>query len=152
MKLTTLTASAGVIVLLAVTASLEATTIEVQEAIPAPSDVSAPPSDAGVTPSGLASKVIQAGGGTEHPGPTSQVTVHYTWWTTDGEMFDSSVARGQTSTFPLDRVIRGWTEGLQLMVEGETRRLWIPEDLAYGGRPDRPQGMLVFDVELIRIP
>ena len=66
-------------------------------------------------------------------------------------MFDSSVARGLTSTFPLNRVIRGWTEGLQLMVEGEKRRLWIPEDLAYGGQPDRPQGMLVFDVELIRI-
>ena len=66
-------------------------------------------------------------------------------------MFDSSVARGLTSTFPLNRVIRGWTEGLQLMVEGEKRRPWIPEDLAYGGQPDRPQGMLVFDVELIRI-
>ena len=152
MKLTTLTASAGVIALFAITASLEATTSEAQEAIPAPSDVSAPPSDTEVTSSGLASKVIQAGSGTEHPGPTSQVSVHYTGWTTDGEMFDSSVARGQTSTFPLDRVIQGWTEGLQLMVEGETRRLWIPEDLAYGGRPDRPQGMLVFDVELIRIP
>ena len=71
--------------------------------------------------------------------------------TTDGEMFDSSVARGLTSTFPLNRVIRGWTEGLQLMVEGEKRRLWIPEDLAYREQPDRPQGMLVFDVELIRI-
>ena len=110
-----------------------------------------PPSDAEITPSGLATKVIEAESGIEHPGPTSQVTVHYTGWTTDGEMFDSSVARGLTSTFPLNRVIRGWTEGLQLMVEGEKRRLWIPEDLAYREQPDRPQGMLVFDVELIRI-
>ena len=122
-----------------------------QEPIPAPSDVGAAPSDAEITPSSLATKVIEAGSGTEPPGPTSQVTVHYTGWTTGGEMFDSSVARGLTSTFPLNRVIRGWTEGLQLMVEGEKRRLWIPEDLACGGQPDRPQGMLVFDVELIRI-
>jgi FKBP-type peptidyl-prolyl cis-trans isomerase len=123
-----------------------------QGAIPAPNDVAAPPTDAEVTASGLATKIIQAGHGTEHPGPTSQVTVHYTGWTTDGTMFDSSVVRGQTSTFPLNRVIPGWTEGLQLMVEGEKRRLWIPENLAYGGRPGSPQGMLVFDVELIRMP
>ena len=122
-----------------------------QEPIPAPSEVAAPPSDAEPTASGLATKVIQAGSGTAHPSPTSQVTVHYTGWTTDGEMFDSSVARGLTSTFPLNRVITGWTEGLQLMVEGEKRRLWIPEELAYGGQPGRPAGMLVFDVELIRI-
>ena len=89
-----------------------------QEPIPAPSDVAAPPSDAHTTPSGLATKVVEAGSGTEHPGPTSQVTVHYTGWTTDGEMFDTSVG-GLTSTFGLDQVIAGWTEGLQLMVEGE---------------------------------
>lgn len=77
--------------------------------------------------------------------------VHYTGWTTDGEMFDSSVARGESIEFPLDAVIAGWTEGLQLMVEGEHRRLWIPEALAYGGQSGRPAGMLVFDVELIRI-
>ena len=122
-----------------------------QELIPAPSDVGAPPSDAKIRPFGLATKVIEAWSGTEHPGPTSQVTVNYTGWTTDGEMFDGSVAQGLTSAFPLNRVIRDWTEGLQLMVEGEKRRFWIPEDLAYRGQPDRPQGMLVFDVELIRI-
>jgi FKBP-type peptidyl-prolyl cis-trans isomerase len=68
-------------------------------------------------------------------------------------MFDSSVARGTPATFPLDRVIRGWTEGLQLMVVGETRRLWIPGSLAYDNspRPGAPKGMLVFDVELLRI-
>jgi len=66
-------------------------------------------------------------------------------------MFDSSVARGQPATFGLDEVIAGWTEGVQMMVEGEKRRFWIPGALAYDGKPGRPQGMLVFDIELLRI-
>ena len=118
--------------------------------LPAPSDVAAAPADAETTASGLASKVLEAGSGSTHPTATSNVTVHYTGWTTDGQMFDSSVTRGQPSTFPLNGVIRGWTEGVQLMVVGEKRRFWIPEELAYGGRRD-PRGMLVFDVELIAI-
>ena len=122
-----------------------------QRTVPAPSDVAAPPNDADTTASGLASKVIEVGTGTEHPGPTSTVTVHYTGWHTSGEMFDSSVTRGQPASFPLNRVISGWTEGVQLMVAGEKRRFWIPEDLAYGGRAGFPAGMLVFDVELISI-
>jgi peptidylprolyl isomerase len=77
------------------------------------------------------------------------VTVHYSGWTTDGKMFDSSVVRGTPATFPLDQVIAGWTEGLQLMVTGESRRFWIPEKLAYKGQD--PKGMLVFDVELIAV-
>src|SRR5207302_4451150 len=100
------------------------------------------------TSSGLASKVITPGTGKAHPGKTDLVTVHYTGWTTDGKMFDSSVVRGQQATFPLDRVIAGWTEGVQLMVEGEKRRFWIPEALAYKGQRE-PKGMLVFDVELL---
>ena len=65
-------------------------------------------------------------------------------------MFDSSVARREPATFPLNRVIAGWTEGVQLMVEGEKARFWIPQPLAYRGeRP--PLGMLVFDIELIKI-
>ena len=64
-------------------------------------------------------------------------------------MFDSSLTRGKPATFPLDKVIAGWTEGVQLMVAGEKRRLWIPEELAYKGKQGRPAGMLVFDVELI---
>jgi len=117
----------------------------------APPDVAAPPDDAEVTDSGLASRVLVEGTGTRHPGPTDRVQVHYSGWTTDGEMFDSSVARGEPIEFPLNGVIAGWTEGVQLMVEGESRRLWIPEELAYRGQPGRPQGMLVFDVQLIRI-
>jgi FKBP-type peptidyl-prolyl cis-trans isomerase len=117
--------------------------------IPAPADVAAPPSDAEVTKSGLASKVLQAGTGKDHPLPTDKVTVNYTGWTTDGKMFDSSVARGRPALFPLNQVINGWTEGVQLMVQGEKRRFWIPASLAYAGRADRPQGTLVFDVELL---
>ena len=76
--------------------------------------------------------------------------MHYTGWTTDGKMFDSSVTRGEPSTFPLNQVIKGWTEGVQLMAEGEKTRFWIPEKLAYGGKT-APYGMLVFDIELIKI-
>lgn len=116
----------------------------------APADVKAPPPDAKRTHSGLAYKVLTPGTGTRHPKSIDEVTVHYTGWTTDGKMFDSSVARGQPSTFPLDRVIAGWTEGLQLMVVGEKTRFWIPQNLAYQGKQP-PFGMLVFDVELINI-
>ena len=116
--------------------------------IPAPPDVAAPPANAGKTASGLTSRVITPGTGKSHPSRTDLVTVHYTGWTTDGKMFDSSRSSDTPATFPLDRVIAGWTEGVQLMVVGETRRLWIPEALAYKGVRD-PKGMLVFDVELI---
>jgi peptidylprolyl isomerase len=116
-----------------------------------PPDVDAPPADAERRPSGLASKVIRPGTGSDRPKATSTVTVHYSGWTTDGKMFDSSVTRGQPISFPLSNVIPGWTEGVQLMVVGEKRRFWIPESLAYKGQPGAPAGMLVFDVELIAI-
>jgi peptidylprolyl isomerase len=115
----------------------------------APSDVAAPPADAKKTPSGLASKVLTPGAGQAHPAKDDLVIVHYSGWTTDGKMFDSSVVRGKPSTFLLDRVIPGWTEGMQLMVEGEARRFWVPEALAYKGQRGRPKGMVVFDIELI---
>ena len=118
---------------------------------PTPTDVAAVPADVHTTASGLASRVLVAGTGTTHPDATSTVTVHYSGWTTDGKLFDSSVRRGEPSRFSLGQVIRGWTEGLQLMVVGEHRRFWIPESLAYRGMDGKPQGMLVFDVELIAI-
>ena len=118
--------------------------------LPAPPDVKAAPADAKKTSSGLAYKVLTPGKGSNKPTATSNVTVHYTGWTTDGKMFDSSVSRGEPATFPLNRVIKGWTEGVQLMVEGEKTRFWIPEAIAYGGR-QAPFGMLVFDVELLKI-
>ena len=87
------------------------------------------------------------------PKASDTVNVHYSGWTTKGELFDSSVARGEPISFPLGRVIPGWTEGVQLMVVGEKRRFWIPADLAYGENPGggRPGGMLVFEVELLDI-
>ncbi len=122
-----------------------------RNATDAPPDVAAAPADATKTASGLASKVLTPGTGTRHPRPNSRVRVHYTGWTTAGEKFDSSVDRGEPITFGLDEVITGWTEGVQLMVEGEKRRFWIPAKLAYERDPSRPQGTLVFDIELIRI-
>jgi len=77
--------------------------------------------------------------------------VHYSGWTTAGELFDSTVVKGAPVTLDLNNVIRGWTEGLQLMVEGERTRFWVPEKLAYKGERGKPRGMLVFDVDLIRI-
>jgi peptidylprolyl isomerase len=117
----------------------------------APPDVKGPPSDARRTASGLAFKVLRPGTGTRHPNDGDRVTVHYTGWTTDGKMFDSSVMRGTPATFGLDQVIKGWTDGVQLMVEGEKSRFWIPQDLAYKGEAGSPRGMLVFDIELIKI-
>ena len=116
-----------------------------------PPDVKGPPDDAKRTATGIAYKVLRAGKGARNPTRFGRVTVHYTGWTTDGRMFDSSVTKGTPATFRLDDVIRGWTEGVPLMVEGERTRFWIPENLAYGGKGDGPKGMLVFDIELIRI-
>jgi FKBP-type peptidyl-prolyl cis-trans isomerase len=140
------TASAGA-------ASSSAQTPPAPQPIPAPADVAAPPADAVKTASGLATKVLAPGTGKDHPGVNDRVKVHYTGWTKDGQMFDSSVARGEPITFAVRGVIPGWTEGLQLMVVGEKRRLWIPAALAYGERPraGAPAGDLVFDVELLDV-
>jgi peptidylprolyl isomerase len=117
----------------------------------APADVKAPPDDATKTSTGLAYKVLRPGTGTRRPAAWSRVVVHYTGWTTDGKMFDSSVARGMPATLDLDGVIPGWTEGVALMVEGERTQFWIPENLAYKGETGQPRGMLVFEIDLIRI-
>jgi peptidylprolyl isomerase len=115
----------------------------------APADLAQPPGDAKATGSGLVFRSLRAGTGTKHPTRRSHVNVHYTGWTQDGKMFDSSILRRGSSGFRLDEVIRGWTEGIQLMVAGEKMRFWIPEKLAYRGERDKPAGMLVFDVELL---
>jgi peptidylprolyl isomerase len=125
-----------------------------KDTIPAPNDVAAPPANAEKSPSGLAWVVLKKGTGDKSPGPTDKVTVHYTGWTKDGKMFDSSEVRGRSTTFAVNRVIKGWTEALQLMKEGERRRVWIPANLAYGEKPARPgtpAGQLTFDVELLKI-
>jgi peptidylprolyl isomerase len=122
--------------------------------IAAPDDVDAPPKDAKRTASGLTYKFLKRGKGKEHPKEDSTVEVHYSGWTPDGKLFDSSVQRGEPAKFPLNGVIKGWTEGLQLMVVGDKARFWIPGALAYGDKPTRPgapAGTLVFDVELLAI-
>ena len=104
--------------------------------------------------SGLQYLVLTTGTG-EKPGPRSKVTCHYHGTLIDGTVFDSSVQRGQPATFPLDRVISGWTEGLQLMPTGSKWRFFIPPHLGYGDRQVSaqigPNSTLVFDVELISV-
>jgi peptidylprolyl isomerase len=128
--------------------------IELLEIIHPPSkpiDVARPPENATVTKSGLAYRVLRKGTGTRHPKASDTVVVHYSGWQTTGYMVDSSVLRGEPTEFPLNAVIPGWREGLQLMVEGEKARFWVPQGLAYKGEAGKPVGMLVFDIELIKI-
>jgi FKBP-type peptidyl-prolyl cis-trans isomerase len=110
-----------------------------------------PPPTALRTASGIWFVVLRPGTGTRHATPEGRVTVHYEGWTADGNRFDSSYARGDPATFPLAAVIAGWQEAVPLMVEGEKTRFWIPAEMAYGDAPGRPNGMLVFDIELVRI-
>lgn len=105
------------------------------------------------TPSGLQYKVVTLGTGPK-PAATDKVTVHYTGTLIDGKEFDSSVKRGQPATFPLNGVIKGWTEGLQLMPVGSKFQFYIPPGLAYGERAPSsigPDQVLIFDVELLKI-
>jgi peptidylprolyl isomerase len=125
--------------------------LDVLDAPPAPPDVAGPPADAGRSPAGLAWKVLKPGTGTVRPDHDDRITIHYTGWTTDGQLFYSTYVTGEPATIPIADAVSGFRTGLQLMVEGEKRRLWIPESLAFKGAPEAPKGMLVFDVELIRI-
>jgi len=107
------------------------------------------------TPSGLKYQVMKRGTGTVSPKATDTVNVHYHGTLLNGTVFDSSVQRGQPISFPLNGVIRGWTEGVQLMKVGDKFKFEIPPDLAYGaaGRPPviPPNSTLVFEVELLGI-
>ena len=120
-----------------------------------PKDVAAAPSDAEVTASGLASKILQVGEGDQRPGPRDTVEVHYSGWMINGKLFDSSVSRGETTSFPLNQVIPGWTEGLQLMKPGAKYKFYIPSELGYGERSPGgkigPNEVLVFEVELLSV-
>ncbi|WP_158966304.1 FKBP-type peptidyl-prolyl cis-trans isomerase [Paraglaciecola sp. L3A3] len=106
------------------------------------------------TSSGLQYLVLNKGEGQVHPTPSSTVKVHYHGTLLDGTVFDSSVERGQPISFPLNQVIQGWTEGLQLMVVGEKFKFFIPANLAYGNRATgkiSAGSLLIFEVELLAI-
>ena len=107
------------------------------------------------TASGLQYRIITEGSGTENPSQSSIVTVHYSGKLTDGTEFDSSYKRNQPASFPVNGVIRGWTEALQLMHVGDKWELTIPSDLAYGrqgaGTAIPPDAILIFEVELLEI-
>ena len=106
------------------------------------------------TSSGLQYLVLHEGSGAVHPKASDRVKVHYHGTLIDGTVFDSSVDRGEAISFGLNQVIKGWTEGLQLMVVGEKARLFIPSNLAYGNRATGAIGagsLLIFDVELLGI-
>jgi len=110
--------------------------------------------DVVTTDSGLQYKILQPGEGDVHPVETDKVKVHYHGTLIDGRVFDSSVERGEPISFGLNQVIHGWTEGVQLMVVGEKRRLFIPSELAYGQGTAgiiTPGSTLIFDVELLAI-
>ena len=119
-----------------------------------PDDLTSPPEDAVKTESRLMYKVLIASESTLRPGPHDIVKVHYTGWTTDGVVFDSTHRQGRPSVLEVNRVIPGWQEALQLMAKGQRNRIWIPSHLAYGSRPKisgAPAGMLCMDVELVDV-
>jgi hypothetical protein len=117
----------------------------------APADVAAPPPGARNGGDGLRFCILRQGTGRTRPSREDRVRVHYTGWTTDGRMFDSSRTRGEPASFPVTGVIRGWADTLTHMTVGQVRRVWIPEELAYRGAEGGPAGMLVFDIELVAI-
>ncbi|MHC5541791.1 FKBP-type peptidyl-prolyl cis-trans isomerase N-terminal domain-containing protein [Singulisphaera rosea] len=106
-------------------------------------------------PSGLQYKVVKEGNG-KSPKVTDTVTAHYEGRLIDGSVFDSSIKRGEPADFPVNRVIKGWTEALQLMKKGGKMQIYVPSDLAYGASPPpgsiiRPNDPLIFDIELIDV-
>ena len=143
----------AVLILLTIAAFVPAAAAQQQPAsTTAPTDVAAVPADAAKNPSGLATKVLKPGTGTDHPAKDEIVVVDYTGWTSDGKMFDSTEARGGPRALTLNRVLPGLSEGVQMMVVGETRRLWVPQGLAFKGQSGKPEGQLVFDVTLLDLP
>jgi peptidylprolyl isomerase len=119
----------------------------------APGKVTQVPDDAIIHKSGLRTLVIEEGEGERKPGIRDRVTVHFSSWTQDGKLHDSSVSRNQPVTVLVSEVIPGWSEALQSMVGGEKQALWVPAALAYGERPGggRPGGPMYFEIELLRI-
>ena len=127
--------------------------VELMKAPPVPADLNAPAPNAVKMPSGLAFQVLKSGTGTQHPSMTSQVTLHYSGWTSDGK-FESTVMGGHPAIFHVGTTLPAWREVLPQMVLGEKLRLWVPAALAYGDRPVShmdPAGNLVYDIELLAL-
>lgn len=122
----------------------------IAERLQTPDNLRLPPANAIRTASGLRYVVLQRGKGGAHPNPASTIEIDYVGWDFQGHMFDSSLPRGAPSRFPLNGLIKGWQEGVQLMSPGDTFRFWIPGNLAYDGMSggDSPRGKLVFDITL----
>ncbi|MEE8370750.1 MAG: FKBP-type peptidyl-prolyl cis-trans isomerase [Sphingomonadales bacterium] len=133
---------------------MDITLVDTVKPLPAPENVAQIPSEARLTKDGIGILTLKAGDGQNHPKLENDIEVHYSGWTTDGRMFDSSQLRKQTATFPLGRLIEGWQLAIPELTKGEIARIWIPGALAYDNRADRPfspKGMLVFDVEIVDI-
>ena len=125
--------------------------VGIQKTPKQPTDLGAAPAGAKKTASGLALKILKHGNGRQHPKVSDRVQLHATGWAATGEMLDSSLTRGQPLAVTVNKTLPGWSEALQLMVEGDSARVWIPEALAYNGAAGRPQGALVYDLELLHI-
>jgi FKBP-type peptidyl-prolyl cis-trans isomerase len=132
--------------------TFEVELLEVIKAPPVPANLKTPSNDAVKTSSGLAFQVLKNGTGTQHPSMTSQVTLHYSGWTNDGKLFETTVMSGHPAIFLVATMLPAWREVLPHMVVGEKVRLWVPASLAYGEKPVNnmnPAGDLVYDIELL---
>lgn len=128
--------------------------IEIIKTPATPAHLNAAPKDAIKTTSGLAYKILEHGTGTEHPIMSSQVTVHFSGWTSDGKLFESTAIAGHPAVVYLSNAVPGWREGVMHMRVGEKSRFWIPAVLAYGEKPVNrmsPAGNLVYDIQLLAI-
>jgi peptidylprolyl isomerase len=125
--------------------------VDMPEPPAAPPDVGRVPEGAKRTPSGLAYRVLREGVGKRKPGPKDRVAIHFSYWRTDGTLVDSSIPSGEPARARIGRMAPGLAEGVQDMVVGEKRRLWIPESLGPKGTGGKRQGMLVYDIDLLGI-
>ncbi len=125
--------------------------IAIQRIANPPESLAKPPEDAERTASGAYSRRLETGWGDEFPGFESAVLLHYTGWTTDGKTFDSTTVRGRPTAFPLGKVMEPFADAVRLMVVGEKRQVWIPGNLAAGNWPGTPEGMLIFELQLVDI-
>jgi peptidylprolyl isomerase len=119
-----------------------------------PTDLLAPPATALRLDSGVSVQTLQKGRGGPHPSASSRVRLHFSGWTREGRLFESTVMSGEPAVYLVANALPGWQEGLHRMVVGEKARFWIPAALAYGSRPGRrgvPTGDLVYDIELLAL-